>query len=150
MDLESPFTEEEVKVASNDLSRPSVLLALTLQRHGFSHVSVLDGGFPALVEHLQKFRGSVEPLIVNHESDKWTAFLKSTGRENSSANSGGAVGGTARRLKTDAAIDKGDLPRRIGDLSQREKYEIALKMAERLNHPHMKEQLILRLAANVT
>jgi hypothetical protein len=40
-----------------------------------------------------------------------------------------------------------DLPRRVGDLTQQEVTDLALKMADRLNHPHMREQLLLRKAA---
>ena len=48
---------------------------------------------------------------------------------------------------SDESFGKEDLPRRVGDLTQQEVTDLALTMAERLNHSHMKEQLLLRTAA---
>ena len=45
------------------------------------------------------------------------------------------------------SFDRDDLPRRVSDLTQLEVTELALTMAERLNHSHMREQLLLRKAA---
>ena len=63
------------------------------------------------------------------------------------------TGATARKpssSKNKAASEsfgRDDLPRRVGDLTQQEVTELALTMAERLNHSHMREQLLLRKAA---
>lgn len=40
-------------------------VTLLQQRNNFNLVSILDGGFPSLVETLLSSRGSVEPVIVD-------------------------------------------------------------------------------------
>jgi hypothetical protein len=40
-----------------------------------------SGGFPALIEQLQLLRGSVEPVILDHDPIRWADFLKSSGRD---------------------------------------------------------------------
>lgn len=44
-------------------------------------MSVLDGGFPALVQALLQRRGTVEPVLMNHDALRWERYLKATGRE---------------------------------------------------------------------
>lgn len=75
----------EKAAIADDLIRPAVRLALALQRHAFSNVCVLEGGFPALVEQLMTQRGFVEPIILNHDTEKWKKFLVSSGRLSASS-----------------------------------------------------------------
>jgi hypothetical protein len=70
---------------ADDLVRPAVRLALALQRHAFANVCVLEGGFPTLVEQLMILTGSVEPIILNHDTEKWDKFLISSGRVSASS-----------------------------------------------------------------
>ena len=79
-DAQSPYYKDEVTVRTADLNRPAVLLAIALQTHCFPNVCVLEGGFPALVDQLQSNRGTVEPVIINHDAAKWREFLRTTGR----------------------------------------------------------------------
>mmetsp|Transcript_32702 Transcript_32702/g.55135 ORF Transcript_32702/g.55135 Transcript_32702/m.55135 type:complete len:833 (-) Transcript_32702:84-2582(-) len=105
-DEESRYAKEEADVVKADTSRPAVQLARALQAHSFPHVSLLQGGFPALLAELKtRNAGCVEPFVINHESEKWESFLRSTGREydtsssstssSSSSSSGRASGGVS-------------------------------------------------------
>ena len=104
LDFESPYQEIEKSAVSDDKARPAVQLAYSLQRHGFPFVSVLDGGFPSLVEQLVFLRGVVEPVVLEHDPVKWTQFLHSSGRllNNSASQSSG--------LKDNQAKDKSSIP----------------------------------------
>jgi hypothetical protein len=163
-DTESVFAKEEAAAASMDLTRPAVLLALALQRNSFSHVSVLDGGFPALVQQLISSRGTAEPVVINHEPETWAKFLKSTGREhllqayNSSttANKRNTASKSRGSIVSCADSDHGsgmssashsskDVPRKVGDLSPLEVSQIAFQVADRLQHPHMRAILKTKL-----
>ena len=55
-------------------------LALALQRAGFPYVCVLDEGFPKFIEELTAIAGSLEPIVLNHDPNKWEKFLISSGR----------------------------------------------------------------------
>jgi hypothetical protein len=41
----------------------------------------ITSGFPALVENLYRQRGHVEPVLINHDPEKWVEFMADTGRE---------------------------------------------------------------------
>lgn len=41
---------------------------------------VLQGGFPALVQTLMETRGTVEPILYDHNAQQWEAFMAKTGR----------------------------------------------------------------------
>ena len=79
LDEESPFAKEEQAITAADQHRPAMILARALQAHSFNNVSVVEGGFPLVVEQLLQSRGTVEPVIINHDSEKWIQFLKNTG-----------------------------------------------------------------------
>eukprot|EP01039_Chlorochromonas_danica_P008734 gene8733-9624_t len=146
-DSQSKYFKAEAEVAHQDLNSPAMLLAIALQRNAFSNVSVLDGGFPALVNYLMESRGSVEPIIINHNSKKWEGFLKSTGRHNDLIQQ-------KARLKTPKQLSGSDklfpFDRKVEDLTDRERWELALQMAERLGHVYMKKQLEEKLRGSET
>lgn len=136
--------DEEAAAAALDMNRPAVILALALQRNSFPNVSVLEGGFPALVEQLLASRGSTEPIVINHDQDKWKKFLNMTGRA-------ALVEPVAKKTSQEKITEKGvgkDIPKTVKDLSQLEVYQLALRMAERLGHNSMAE--ILREKVNTT
>eukprot|EP01038_Epipyxis_sp_PR26KG_P005709 gene5709-7880_t len=81
-DEQSQYAKEELYAATMDETRQSFLLASTLQRLGYSRVSVLDGGFPALVDELLSRQNMVEPLIEYHDHDKYNHFIRTSGRGN--------------------------------------------------------------------
>jgi len=58
-DTNSRYHDDECTIAQYDMTRPAVQFALALQSHSFSNVCVLDGGFPALAEHLMQTKGIV-------------------------------------------------------------------------------------------
>lgn len=118
-------------------------LAHILQSHQFSSVMVLDGGFPALISQLIQSRGALEPVIINHDHEKWSNYLIITGRHQS--------------LKTDLQVSKEfvqSLPLEVsrGHSGQNssnpkklntelEQVLIALDVATRLGHVHMRKIL---------
>lgn len=67
------------KTARDDAKRPSVRLAQILQKEAFSQVSVLEGGYAALVDRIQKSRGRFEPVIINHDAARWSEYVAQTG-----------------------------------------------------------------------
>jgi hypothetical protein len=115
-----------------------VQLALALQTHSFPNVSVLDGGFPALIEQLVASRGTVEPVVINHDEDQWARFLRSTGRDYKTLEQSrrGSMNNTVNKnADSSAPYEK---RRTVRDLSKLEVYKYALKVADRLNHPFMR------------
>jgi hypothetical protein len=151
-DQDSKFAGEEDTIAKLDLTRPAMQLALALQAHSFPNVSVLDGGFPALVEQLQATRGTVEPVIINHEEVEWARFLRATGRdfktsEGRSTSAAGSSGGKAHSVqKTEESPAAFEKRRTLRDLTKVEVYGFALSMAERLNHKYMTRILSERIS----
>jgi hypothetical protein len=112
---------------------------------------VLDGGFPSLVTQLWQSRGSMEPVIINHDHDRWLNYLVVTGRLHS--------------LKTDLQLSKDYLnslptetaastPQAGGagagrggtkNNSEVEHARVALEVATRLGHAHMRSILEERI-----
>lgn len=145
-DSQSKHYTVEAEVAQADLNSPAMLLAIALQRNSFPFVSVLDGGFPALVAYLTERQGSVEPIIINHDPIKWESFLKSTGRSPDQATAKARFRApTATVPKEGKAAGAGE--RTLADITDIERWEMALAMADRLGHTHMKAQLAAKLAA---
>lgn len=136
-DVQSSYFKEENAVRSADLNRPAVLLAIALQTHCFPNVCVLEGGFPALVDQLQSSRGTVEPVIINHDADKWREFVRTTGRlaENQQANSKNKKSVNA----PPASLSPPPVPE--SEMTEFKRLEIALAVAERLQHRYMVEIL---------
>jgi hypothetical protein len=123
------------------------------------------GGFPALVEQLMASRGTVEPVILNHEPEKWRHFLRTTGRlslnQNSipgsaqaagSSSSSGAHGGGGGGGGGMNGGDGDDFPstgrspidssRRRSQMSDVEIAQLAYKVAVRLGHKNMEGILL--------
>lgn len=146
-DLESRFAQEEAQVVKLDLTRPAMQLALALQANSFPNVSVLDGGFPALIEQLNVSRGTVEPVVINHDEVQWAKFLRATGRDYSTleekkAHKGSYANSVSKNADNEVPYEK---PRTVRDLSRKEVYSYALKVADRLNHSYMKRVITDRL-----
>lgn len=133
---------------------------------------MLDGGFPALLHHLVTARGGkLEPLIINHDSEKFAAFMEASGR---GAEGGGSGSGSGERggwpsadLKTGVegrraeararagrnvypqkqphnGAQQGQMP---GQGDGEEQLAVALAVARRLQHGRMAAALSARLAA---
>eukprot|EP01038_Epipyxis_sp_PR26KG_P010762 gene10762-14453_t len=139
-DEQSKFAKDESNVVTTDMSRPAFLLAAALQRNAFSNISILEGGFPMLVEQLVLSRGSVEPVIINHENEKWIQYLKSTGREYNTIHNNKLLQRKANNLNNmmqEESAWKEELPKRLSDLTNKETLELALAVAQRLGHCNM-------------
>ncbi len=152
-------------VTKADSVRPALRLASILQRESFPYVSVLEGGFPALVSQLHKQRGRVEPVLIQHDPDQWTAFMEATGRD---CDGGEDLEGDMVAAKNSARMTLGakvrpDAARRgpgadltvpkvkkVEELSWGEKLELATKRAARSGHVHMGRELESRRAVLAT
>ena len=110
-----------------------------LQKHNFSRVVVLDGGFPALVSQLFQSRGKVEPVIINHDHDKWSNFIVISGRSHCSSDLQAAR--EAQILKRSKKYPMNSSFKMSHDLSEMESTNIALEVATRLGHNHMRKIL---------
>jgi hypothetical protein len=130
-----------------------VHLARLLLQQGFSRVSVLDGGFPALVAQLYLSKGRVEPLIISHDHDKWANFLVVSGRNHvktdlqvAREHVGQTDGQRGNRGAPTERDGEGSI-RRTRDMSELEVAAVALDVAIRLGHSHMRQILEQRVAA---
>lgn len=135
-DIESKFYTEEKLAAEDDAARPASKLARALQRANFPNVSVLEGGFPSLVQQLLFLRGSVEPLVINHNHETWETFLKNSGRDAYSTQSANKPRGKVSTAEYSDNKEKQSL-RSVQDCSDMEITEIAYLTAVRLGHHHM-------------
>lgn len=154
-------------VAKSDEQRAALRLASVLQRETFGYVSVLEGGFPALVGQLRKQRGRVEPIVIQHDAERWDEYMAVTGRDEAgggdlegsmtaakakagftgdpqSPHGGGAGGGGYRHGPANGRV------RRPGDLTREEKMALAVKRARELQHPTATAELDSRLALLAT
>jgi hypothetical protein len=159
-DENSKFYKDEENVILSDLNSPAMILAMVLQRNSFPHVSVLEGGFPALIDTLLSVKGKVEPIVVDHESEKWIEFLRNTGRYQekslfSSTLSPFPFSGQGKSSKmisskgfsSSSSFDENHESspykkyKEEKDLTSIERYELALVVANRLEHKEMKRIL---------
>lgn len=154
-DLDSHYEELESKVRDEEYMRPSIRLARELQKASFPHVSVLDGGFPGLVDYLNESRGTVEPTIINHDDIAWRQYVKSTGRENynlsSSAplksikniiSSPSSLGGNS---SSDHGNPDGNQIKTRKNLSELEIFEMGLQMALKMGHQFTSTELAKKI-----
>lgn len=128
---------------AEDSERAAVKLARALQGQSFPNVAVLDGGYPALIEHLLSSQSTVEPYVEAFDEAKWKNFLQAAG----------GAGGKAKKTKTgeeeedasDVASFAGAIFEQLTGLSELEKRHTALSVATRLGHTHMARELEQRI-----
>lgn len=137
--------DEELAAAKEDQSRVAVHLAALLQQGGFPFISVLDGGFPALVQYLRDTRGALEPLIINHDVDRFEAFLEHSGRRGLGPDL--RLGRKLDRGKqAEKESSRGDTTGKAEDLDEGSRLRLAIGVASRLGHPRMLTALKNRLS----
>lgn len=137
-DDKSPFIQAEIIATQDDLVRVSVKLAQVLHSHGFPYVSILDGGFPSLITHLLQSRGTTEPLIINHDNEKWINYLNFSGK-------GNHLSDDLKPLNNIISMNgkksqKADSKRKLLEkksISAIYDIEVALEVAKRLGHERM-------------
>jgi hypothetical protein len=142
--------KHEEELVNAELRRPAVLLAIALQAHAFSNVSVLDGGFPALVDYLCTSRGTVEPIIINHEQEHWRTFLRNTGRSNegfkhTNNKKGSGKLPTVKDTSQQPLSSSQVTPKKVKDLTELEKLRLACSVAERLQHTVTHKLIVERI-----
>lgn len=105
------------------------------------------------MEQLLISRGTVEPVIINHDPEKWATFMRVSGRDVAVAALLGKDGTKTRGLHsttngffdpsksagTGSKSEVKNIPVRLKvcDLSDSEKYRFALSYASRLGHVNM-------------
>ncbi len=105
-------------------------------------MSILEGGFPSLVAALQSLRGSLEPVIIQHNPEAWEHFLRTTG-----CNVAELGAADANSKKTSSSINLPSSPsktredelarKKLVDMNALERTKTALTVAESLNHEIM-------------
>lgn len=146
-DSESQFLEEENAAVTEDLQRTATQLAELLQRNGFPYVTVLEGGFPALVEQLMSLRGGVEPVIINHDQDLWLRFLKRNGYQLDKEKQSPATVTTPGDPANIYEDSKSTPVKRYSDYSVLDVTSMAYRAASRLGHHNMEALLLERINA---
>eukprot|EP01041_Mallomonas_annulata_P002101 gene2101-4106_t len=146
-DSQSAYVEVEAAARHDDEHRFAVKLAIALQRQGFPLVSVLDGGFPALVKQLERSRGTVEPVIINHDANRWMDFLRATGRLEREKTSMTDNDLDVSMSEDDGLNDVGGDSEKVKVLTETEILFVAMGVANRMGHIHMentiREKLIM-------
>jgi hypothetical protein len=159
-DENSKFYKDEENVILSDLNSPAMILAMVLQRNSFPHVSVLEGGFPSLIDTLLSSKGKVEPIVVDHDSEKWIEFLRNTGRYQEKSLFASSLSPfpfsnqgksskmiSSKGLSSSSSFDENNEHspykkyKEEKDLTSIERYELALIVANRLAHKEMKKIL---------
>lgn len=135
---------------SNLLCRIGIKFAEELQKNGFPNVSLLEGGFPSLVDALNHLRGSLEPVIIQHNPELWRNFLMVTGRTKDNSEEQSLLKEKARKNMTDSAsyltAENSMTIKKVKDMNFAEKTKMALSVAISLNHVHMSSILQKRIA----
>eukprot|EP00606_Chrysophyceae_sp_TOSAG23-5_P001141 GSChrysophyteH2.ASY1.ANO1.73.1 assembled CDS len=137
----------------DDSVRSAVRLAKALHAESFQKVSVLEGGYPALVSCLRR-KGKLEPIIINHSSADWESYLMSTGRTEEEEAKLSIKHQQQQRLQREKnALNETKIqqqgPRRASDLNNLQKLEYSMKAAERLGHKAFSAELQTRHKALV-
>ena len=131
----------------DDSVRSAVRLAKALHAENFPKVSVLEGGYPALVSCLRR-KGKLEPVIINHSSADWETYLINTGLAEEEEAKVSIKHQQLQRLQRGKAQNESEvdhtLPRRASDLNNLLKLEYSMKAAERLGHRAFATELLIR------
>ena len=98
---ENPFFPYEEKAQFDDQSRIGIKLALALQRASFPYVSVLEGSIPALIKQLLLSRGTVEPIIINHNQEIWETYIQNYDISSNSSNNNNSIRNTTNNVNND-------------------------------------------------
>jgi hypothetical protein len=154
-DYESPFAKLEEATLRDDTQRAGMRFCMELQRNGFPYVSLLEGGFPSLVEALFNLRGTVEPIIIQHNAEAWQYYLRCSGRvqeiprksagsvdDNSSD---GGSDGTKKSSGGKSATQFQFPVKKLKDMNELERAKTAYKVAVSLNHDRMAAVLKIKI-----
>lgn len=159
LDPESQFAEYEVKAIADDKTRIGVQLARVLLSAHFPYVCVLEGGLPSLVQQLMTSRGTVEPVIINHDHEVYLKYLsihsllpddsllqedmlKKKSVSNNNTNNDDDDNATVNKENI-SCIDDGMID--IRTLTILDKTKIAYQVAVRSEHTHMAAVLLEKI-----
>jgi hypothetical protein len=139
-DRDSPFWEYEEKAKENDRCRLSAQLVKALQKAHFPYVTALDGGLPVLVRYMMSSRGTVEPIIINHDHSKWLTYLHKNGLETEND-----LERKSNRFQDHNVNEEEMIAEKVEEMSKLEITLLAHKVAVRLGHTHMEAVLLERI-----
>jgi hypothetical protein len=125
-DKYSQFCQEEEQVITEDSFRPAVALVKLLQQASFSKVCILEGGYPSLVDYICSAKGSLEPLVIDHDEKKWAKYLQSSGRFKSKT--------SPQPLPVSSGGNTPPSVKKVSHLSELEILEIGYKYALEMQH----------------
>ena len=143
-DLDSQFLVHEDEARQENSRRPAFALAHTLQRNHFPYVCCLEGGLPALVEHLMASRGAVEPVLINHDQNIWLKFLQSHGYA-TSLPTPSTIASPWLKPQTSADPTTADPPQSVDTLTEGQAVSLAYTVSRRLGHEYMSRILYKKL-----
>lgn len=167
-DYQSPFVKLEEATLKEDSQRIGMKFALELQKNGFPYVSLLEGGFPSLVEALFNLRGSVEPVIIQHNVEAWQHYLRFSGRgqvilpmpsgsrsfddgyssDGDGETSGQKSNNRPRGKNSAASTSILQFPlKKLKDMDELERAKTAYKVAVSLRHERMAAVLKLKISS---
>lgn len=151
IDNESPFREVEKTAMSEDNTRVGIKLASILQSHQFPYVMILDGGYPALISQIFHSRGMTESLIINYDEEKWLNYLVTINKKENFQTDLQYAKNYLLKIKqlennnnNNNRIHTNNKNQNVHE-SELEQARIALNVAIRLGHTHMREILELKI-----
>jgi SH3-like domain-containing protein len=100
-----------------------------------------------LVEQLQTSRGSVEPIIINHDTDKWREYLDISGKSKYQLDLQPGRSNTSLSSQKEKKKHLKSQRHNKSNSSVVTDIEVALDVANRLGHTQMKQILEDKLKA---
>jgi len=146
--------ELTASTAAENALKPSVHFAQILLSETFKYVSVLEGGYPALVQRLMQQKGRLEPLVINHDTARWADYVHRTGStsegqrtsSSSSSSSFAAKHINEKGNKHDHDTEYVRL-KKASDMTEIDKLVYAMRFAKRAKHDTAFSEMGRRLLA---
>jgi len=142
--IELDVRELTVSTAAEDSLKPSVHFAQILLSESFKYVSVLEGGYPALVQRLMQQKGRLEPLVINHDAVRWDDYVQRTGVAPSMSDK------PATSTKHTANHEHGIeyvRPQKVSDMTEVDRLVYAMRFAKNAKHDTVYAEMKKRLSA---
>ena len=123
--------ELTASTAAEDALKPSVHFAQILLSETFKYVSVLEGGYPALVQLLMQQKGRLEPLVINHDTARWADYVHRTGSTSEKTSSFAAKHEKGSKHDHDTEYIR---LKKASDMTEIDKLVYAMRFAKRAKH----------------
>jgi hypothetical protein len=136
--------ELTASTAAEDALKPSVHFAQILLSETFKYVSVLEGGYPALVQRLMQQKGRLEPLVINHDTARWADYVHRTGPTSEKTSSFAAKHEKGSKHDHDTEYIR---LKKASDMTEIDKLVYAMRFAKRAKHDTAFAEMGRRLLA---